>query len=194
MKLVRRLASTHRIVGIAGLSLAALTLGISVASWADESAPAAGEPSAVALSAAPTTEATVKPPAPDADSPKPSHHRPVKRLTAAQRIDENVRRLTRGLDLDPSQQEQFRQILVDQHRHIMALRSSQSTAPVDAAGASLAIYDQTKARIRAMLNDEQRKKYSVEVPRDELAPAQADLQHWMQLQDSKRMQDAEAPK
>jgi len=128
MKLVRRLASTHRIVGIAGLSLAALTLGISVASWADESAPAAGEPSAVALSAAPTTEATVKPPAPDADSPKPSHHRPVKRLTAAQRIDENVRRLTRGLELDPGQQEKLRAILVDQHRRILDLRSGNAAA------------------------------------------------------------------
>ena len=170
-------------------SLAAMVLALSATCLAEEPGAATGNPAGAAVPAADPSGAAAKPTAPQGESQKATRHRPPKSLTPAQRIDENVRRLTRGLDLDPSQQEQFRQILVDQHRHIMALRSSQSTAPVDAAGASLAIYDQTKARIRAMLNDEQRKKYSVEVPRDELAPAQADLQHWMDLQEAKRRQN-----
>jgi hypothetical protein len=37
-----------------------------------------------------------------------------------------------------------------------------------------------------VLNDEQIKKYPAAVPRDQTAPAQADLQHWLQLQESNR--------
>jgi hypothetical protein len=45
-----------------------------------------------------------------------------------------------------------------------------------------------------VLNEEQKKKYSVDVPRDSLAPAQADLNHYLQLQESKRQQDDGASK
>ena len=106
-------------------------------------------------------------------------------MTVAQKIDENVRRLTRGLDLDAGQQQKLRQILLDQHRQIMALRQGNPAAQGDVAGTTMAIYDQSKARIRAMLTEEQRQKYSAEVPRSELAPAQADLQHWLDLQQGK---------
>ena len=142
-----------------------------------------------AVDASDATAATVPAaPAPDAASPRVSHHRPIGHLTVAQSLDENVRRLTRGLDLDPVQQEKLRQILVDQHRQVMQLRSGESAAPTDVTGATLAIYAQTKGRIRAMLSDEQKSRYSADLPRDTLAPAQADLAHWMQMQESSRKQ------
>ena len=149
---------------------------------------AASDATAATGPAAPAPEASVVP-TPDTATPRVSHYRPVRRLTVAQSIDERVRRLTRGLDLDPGQQARLRQILVDQYRQMLHLRSGNAPAPVDVAGTTLAIYDQTKSRIRAMLNDEQKKKYSADVPREQTAPAQADLQHWMQLQESRRKQD-----
>ena len=72
---------------------------------------------------------------------------------------------------------------------MMQLRSGGSGVSGDVTGAMLAIYDQARARIRSMLNEEQLKKYPAAVPREQTAPAQADLQHWMQLQESRRKQD-----
>lgn len=167
--------------------LATMALAYAVSCRADDAA--ADGPVATAGPAAPAPDAAAKPPIPEAATPVPSHHRPARHLTVAQSIDESVRRLARGLDLDSGQQETLRQILVDQHRRIMKLRSANAEAPGDVNAMALAIYDQTKGRIRSMLNDEQRTKYSADVPRDNLAPAQADLKHWMDLQESKRRQD-----
>jgi len=168
------------------MSITTVTLAFSAACRAD-GGPGASDPAAAA--AAPAPDVTAMPPAPDSATPRTSRHQPARHLTVAQSIDENVHRLARGLDLDPGQQENLRHILVDQHRQIMKLRGGNSAAPADVAGATLAIYDQSKARIRAILNDEQRKKYSADVPREGLAPAQADLQHWMDLQEAKRRND-----
>ncbi len=168
------------------MPLAALMLGLS-APCGPAVAAASDVPLPAAEAAAP--EASAEPPTPNAQTPRVSHHRPARRLTVAQSIDESVGRLARGLDLDLGQQARLRQILVDQHRQMMQMRSGGSGVSGDATSAMLAIYDQTRARIRAMLNEEQLKKYPAAVPRDQTAPAQADLQHWMQLQESRRKQD-----
>ncbi len=143
---------------------------------------AAGEPAAAAAPATSTAESV---------NSRPYRHGPVRHLTPAQSMDESVHRLARGLDLDAGQQAQLRQILVDQRRQILQLRTGGAAVSGGITGAMLAIYDKTRARIRAMLNDEQKKKYPAAVPREQTAPAQADLQHWLQLQDSKRKQDEE---
>jgi hypothetical protein len=168
------------------MALAALVGESPPPGWAGETtmveAPAVSAPPAEAGSEAPAGPA-------DAPVPRPFRHGPVRHLTAAQSLDESVRRLARSLDLDQDQQTKLRQILVDQYRQIMKPRRGMGVAPASATETSLAIYGQTRARIRSMLNDEQRKKYPAEVPRDQTAPAQADLQHWMQMQESKRLQD-----
>ena len=172
---------------MARIALLTATLAMSAACLADAEA-VGSDATAASGPVAPARDAMVIPPAVDAGHPTARRHPPAPRRTVAQSIDERVRRLTRGLELDPDQQEKLRQILMDQHRAVMALRSGNAGVPVDVAGTSLAIYDQTRVRIRAMLNDEQKQKYSAEVPRGELAPAQADLLHWMDLQDEKRRQ------
>jgi hypothetical protein len=53
----------------------------------------------------------------------------------------------------------------------------------------MGIADQTKARIRAMLTAEQKEKYTTDVSHEMTAPAQADLQHWMRIQESNRLKD-----
>ena len=186
MKRARGFISTHPVVRFAMTCVAAMTLVFSAASRASDAA-AASDATTATRPAAPVPEASVVP-TPDAAVPRFGHHRPVRHLTIAQSIDENVRRLTRGLNLDPSQQEKLRQILLDQHRQMMQLRTGGAAGSGDVTGRTMAIYAQTKGRIRAMLNDQQKTKYSADVPRDTLAPAQADLQHWMQIQESSRKQ------
>lgn len=173
MKSGRHSVSTHAMAHLALLGLVAMTLAFSAACRADDAAAA--------------SDATA-----EAQTPRVSHHRPLRRLTAAQSIDQSVRRLSRGLNLNLGQQVRLRQILVDQQRATMQLRSRGAGVSGDLTGAMLAIYDQTKTRIRAMLDDEQKKKYSADVPREQTAPAQADLQHWLELQESRRAQDSGA--
>jgi hypothetical protein len=136
------------------------------------------------------------PPQADTSGQRRRHARLPNHRTLAQRLDENVRRLSRGLDLDADQQQTLRQILVEQHHRLSELRSGKFSPSMDVAGVTMGIYEQSRARIRAMLTDEQRQKYAADVPHDGLAPAQADLQHWLDLQASRRRQspsEAEAP-
>lgn len=147
-------------------ALAALMLGLSAPCWSEEAAIA-------------------EPPTPDAATPRVSHHQPARRMSIAQSIDERVSRLARGLDLDDGQQVRLREILVNQQRQMMQLRSG-GAGSGDVTGTLLAIYDQTRARIRAILNDAQLKKYPAAVPREQTAPAQADLKHWMDQQESRQ--------
>ncbi len=197
MKSAQQLVSTHpmsRIVLmslVSLVSLVAMVVGFSAACRADDAVAVTDSP-ASAVPAAPASDAAVEPSASAAATPTASRHRPATHLTLAQSIDENVRRLARGLDLDAGQQEKLRQILVEQHRQMLQLRSGGSALSGEFTGTTLAIYAQTRGRIRAMLNDEQKKKYSADVPRDTLAPAKADLQHWIEIQESSRKQGDEA--
>jgi hypothetical protein len=203
MDLLRRWDCTRSILRAAQIVMAGVLLALSPAGWADVPAPAGGAtdadavapPSSDVMATPPAPDVTVVPPARSAGLPGAARKPPVRRLTVAQRIDENVRRLTRGLSLDVAQQQTLRQILADQHQQIMALRNGNAGAPGDVAGSAMAVYDQTRARIRAMLTEEQQQKYSVDVPRSELAPAKADLQHWIDLQESgqRRAQSEDRP-
>ena len=187
MKSGRRWIDAQRIVRISLTSLATMLLTFSMASHADD-APTAGD----AAPGVPAIDATPVPPAADSAAPYTSRRRASRHLSVAQRIDQNVQQLTRALELDAVQQDELRQILVEQHRRIIKLRSVTSAAPADATGQTLAIYEQSKARIRAMLNEEQRKKYLADFSHEDLAPAHADLAHWMGLQEAQRRQDQAA--
>lgn len=184
----RGLISTRATACIALTLLAATTLVFSTVCRADAAAPTS-DPAAAVTPAAPEPEVVSVAAAPDGAAPRVHRHGPVRHLTVAQSIDESVHRLARGLDLNAAQQVRLRQILVDQHRLTMQLRSGGSAVSGNLTGTMLAIYDQTRARIRSMLDAEQLKKYPAAVPRDQTAPAQADLQHWMHLQESARKQD-----
>ena len=189
MKTPRHRASMRPTARRAGLSLAAVTLILAAICRADDMAVRDPRPAADTDAPAAAAEAA----APDPVTPRFNHHHAVRRFSVAQSIDESVRRLARGLDLDAGQQTRLREILVNQHRQVMLLRNGAAAASGDVTGATMAIYDQTRARIRAMLNDEQLKKYPAALPRDQTAPAQADLQKWLQMQDSKRTQNDGVP-
>jgi hypothetical protein len=121
--------------------------------------------------------------APRVRVPRPRVHR-----TAGQGIEQTVHRMAAGLGLDTAQQDRLRQILWDEQKVIRRLRDNPGPG-IDWPAATASIVSQTKARIRSLLTDEQKSKYSVDVPREGLAPAQANLQHYMQIEESKRQQD-----
>jgi hypothetical protein len=126
-------------------------------------------------------------PPPAATPPRSRSHRAAHR-TPAQIIEANVRRLAQGLKLDQDQQGRLRTILVDQYVQMMKLRT-QSAPGTDRSGAMRAIVDRTREKIRDMLNDEQKKEYSTEVPREVTAATRADLEHWLEVRDAQRNED-----
>jgi hypothetical protein len=125
-------------------------------------------------------------------APRSRSHRPP-HLTPVQVVDANVRRLAQGLKLDQEQQAKLREILVDQYAQLMKLRT-ESAPGTDRAGAMRAIVDRTREKIREMLNDEQKKQYSAEMPREVTAATRADLEHWLDVRDAQRREDTEESK
>jgi hypothetical protein len=143
-----------------------------------------------AESPASTDERAADPPA--GSALRSRSHRPPHR-TPAQVMDANVRRLAQGLRLDQEQQAKLREILVDQYAQLMKLRT-ESAPGTDRAGAMRAIVDRTREKIREMLNDEQKKQYATDVPREVTAATRADLEHWLDVRDAQRKEDTEESK
>ena len=107
------------------------------------------------------------------------HARNHPRPSAAQNLNEHVRALTKALDLDAKQQADVRKILIQERVAILDLRKNGAPGAQDMVAASHAIVGRTRGQIRALLNDEQRKKFFVDMPEDGLAPAQADRDYWL---------------
>jgi hypothetical protein len=120
--------------------------------------------------------AALKEDAPQVKGKAPRH---PQRLTPEQVIDERVRRLATSLDLDETQQGRLREVLVNERREIQRLRTDNAHPGADRIGPMLAILEKTREEIRAMLNDEQRKKYPAPLPQNSTAPANADLDYWI---------------
>ena len=127
-----------------------------------------------------------------ATAPRSRSHRAPHR-TPAQVIDANVQRLARGLKLDQEQQANLREILVDQYAQMIKLRT-ESAPGTDRAGVIRAIVDRTRERIREMLNDDQKKQYTIDVPQEVTAATRADLEHWLDVRDAQRREDTEESK
>jgi hypothetical protein len=121
--------------------------------------------------------AAVKSDMPRAGGPR----HPPQHLTAEQALNERVSRMTRALELNEAQQARLREILTNERQQIMKLRTDNPHPGAERVGPALAILDRTREEIRAMLNEEQKKKYPAVVPRDMTAPANADVDYWMRL-------------
>jgi len=67
-------------------------------------------------------------------------------------VDLVVRRLSRSLDLDPSQQDQVRAIVTETHREIVEIRK-----PVHAQ--VMAAVERSRVRVRAILRPDQQEKF-----------------------------------
>jgi hypothetical protein len=173
------------LTGRAVLLALMLTLAAAGAGAQGSAPPAAASPDQPAASAAPDST-----PAGGVLRSRPHH---AAHHTPAQVIDANVGRLAQGLKLDQEQQMKLREILGEQYAQLMKLRT-ESAPGTDRTGAMRAIVDRTRENIRAMLNDEQKKQYSAEVPREVTAATRADLEHWLQVRDAQRKEDTEESK
>jgi len=74
-------------------------------------------------------------------------------------LESRVATLTRALGLDVKQQAALRAVLLDQRRHVQQIWSDESVSAADRIAATRKVSMLTADRIRAMLNEEQRKKY-----------------------------------
>ena len=108
----------------------------------------------------------------------PRHH-----YSAGEIIDANVHSLAHGLDLDPGQQIKLRGILIDHYQALTKLRTDSSPG-ADRSGALRAIVDRTRVRIRDLLNDTQKQKYSTDVSPDLTGASRADLEQWLEARDA----------
>jgi hypothetical protein len=88
--------------------------------------------------------------------------------------------MTKELGLDARQQTQVKAILEDQRAEIARIWSDPAVSSALRIGATQAIGDKTADRIRATLNDEQRKKYIKPRQREATVGAPGtDVQKWM---------------
>jgi hypothetical protein len=85
-------------------------------------------------------------------------HRPSHRQ-GPRGLDGRVALLARELDLDPGQQVALRKMLEEQGVQVAQAWNDTSVPGATRVGRTQAISDRTAERIRAMLNDEQRRKY-----------------------------------
>lgn len=74
--------------------------------------------------------------------------------------DQQLKRMTKQLDLTADQQTQIKPILVSRDQQIQQLFQDQSAAPADRRGKMKAIQDDSRAKIEAVLNDTQKQKYA----------------------------------
>lgn len=74
-------------------------------------------------------------------------------------LDARVATLTRALGLDPKQQAALRKLLQDQRHQVQRIWSDESASAADRVAATRKVSMVTADRIRALLNEEQRKKY-----------------------------------
>jgi len=79
---------------------------------------------------------------------------------ARQTLDDRVRMYTRELNLDAAQQSQLRQVLESQRDQVSRLWNDTTVPAANRVIETRAIMDKSADRIRAFLNEEQRKKYN----------------------------------
>ena len=74
-------------------------------------------------------------------------------------VDKQVKHLTKALKLSDEQQAKVRSSLEDQHKQMEQIRSDSSLSRNDRISKMKGIRDSTNAQIKAVLNDDQQKKF-----------------------------------
>ena len=99
----------------------------------------------------------------------------------------NDDRLVKGLKLDAAQEAEVRRALQDRRDQLTRLFRQPADPKIPRTAAIRAINDRTANRIRAVLNDEQKKLYLQPLP-DDYAPGKGKpgVEEWMKATPSKR--------
>jgi hypothetical protein len=95
-------------------------------------------------------------------------------------LEDRVAMLTKALDLDPIQQGALRKVLQRQREQVLRIWSDGSMPSAERIASTTAASKQTAKQIRALLNEEQRKKYDPPPPGDPgRAVGNAHVEDWM---------------
>lgn len=109
-------------------------------------------------------------------SPRASSH-----PRAGGTLDHRLKVLSKALDLDADQRAELREILEDQRQAVTKIWSNPALLSAERVPATRAVEERTAERIRAILNEEQKKRYNPPKPQGTQAPP-ADVEAWMQRQ------------
>ena len=97
-------------------------------------------------------------------------------------LEARVATLTRALALDPKQQGELRTLLRDQRQQVQQIWHDESIPAADRVAATRKVSLRTADRIRAMLSEEQRKKYDPPPPDDaDRAMAKVRVEDWIKV-------------
>ena len=95
-------------------------------------------------------------------------------------LEERVHELAQALGLDAAQQQALRKVLIDQREQTLRVWNDSSSVPAAFRIAAIkAINDHTADQIRALLNEEQRKKYNPPRRPSQDAEPRPDVGAWM---------------
>ena len=97
-------------------------------------------------------------------------------------IDDRVRVLARSLDLNEAQRVAVKKILEQRQKETLRIRQDTSISGGARIERFRALQDNTVERIRAVLNEEQKKKYDpLAVRRTQPAPQQRSVEDWLKI-------------
>ena len=97
-------------------------------------------------------------------------------------IDDRVRVLARSLDLNEAQRVAVKKILEQRRQETLRIRQDPSISGGARIERFRALQDNTVERIRAVLNEEQKKKYDpLAVRRTQPAPQQRSVEDWLKV-------------
>jgi hypothetical protein len=95
-------------------------------------------------------------------------------------LDDRVKLLARELDLDAKQQSELKKVLENQREQVVRAWADGSVPAGVRVQATQKISERTSDQIRALLNDEQRKRYIQPRSREtEQSLASGDVESWM---------------
>ncbi len=96
-------------------------------------------------------------------------------------MDHRVKVLVKALDLDSRQQAELWKILESQRQAVTKIWSDPALLAAERAPATRAVEDRTAEEIRAILNDEQKKRYNPPKPQGAQVPP-PNVEAWMERQ------------
>jgi len=111
-----------------------------------------------------------------------SSARPTHRARGRAKIDDRVKVLAKNLELNESQQAAVKKILEQRQQETLRIRQDSSISGSARIEQFRALQDNTVQRIRAVLNEEQKKKYDPLAVRGiPSAPEQRSVQDWLKV-------------
>lgn len=93
------------------------------------------------------------------DTTAPAAQQPMQGRHFDSHPNRQARRLAKKLNLSKDQQAQIKPILVDRARQMQALHADSSLAPADRRAKAQAIQQDSRSKIEAVLNDQQKQQF-----------------------------------